>query len=246
MPGNGWKQCKITTAVCGSCRHVPVQDFIKFGQNKPCLPLFKFKSRIIMVTRSTHTVFPMTLLMLTWTSSRDRFTAYNTSVCHAANFLSGPDLVDECRGNGGWLLRRLSLGLGVIPLAMVIESGVPCMASVGDWGTDIPSKHWKWFNTSGTDKLLNYYMSHIMRKPVMPYGNNKGTDQPAHQHSLISAFVVRCLDCTIPLVSISKISSLYVASVAAQASLSLTWSQIPKTGFLVTRLIWWFIIKGSP
>ena len=106
-----------------------------------------------MVTRSTHTVFPMTLLMLTWTSSRDRFTAYNTSVCHAADFLSVPDLVDECRGNGGWLLRRLSLGLGVIPLAMVTESGVPCMASVGDWGTDIPIKHWKWFNTSETDKL---------------------------------------------------------------------------------------------
>ena len=28
----------------------------------------------------------------------------------------------------------------------------------------------------------------------MPYANNKGTDQPAHPHSLISAFVVRCLD----------------------------------------------------
>ena len=47
-----------------------------------------------------------------------------------------------------------------------------------------------------------------MRKSVMPYVNNKGADQPAHLHSLISAFVVRCLDSMIPLVSISEISSL--------------------------------------
>ena len=42
----------------------------------------------------------------------------------------------------------------------------------------------------------------------MLYANNKGADQPAHSRSLISAFVVRCLDSLIPLVSISKISSL--------------------------------------
>ena len=28
----------------------------------------------------------------------------------------------------------------------------------------------------------------------MPYATNKGADQPAHSRSLISAFVVRCLD----------------------------------------------------
>ena len=72
----------------------------------------------------------------------------------------------------------------------------------------------------------------------MPYANNKGADQPAHSRSLISTFVVCCLDSIISLVSISEISSLYLASVAAHASLSLTWSEIPKTGFLVTRLIW--------
>ena len=42
----------------------------------------------------------------------------------------------------------------------------------------------------------------------MPYANNKGADQPVHLRSLISAFVVRCLDSIIPLVSISNISSL--------------------------------------
>ena len=46
-----------------------------------------------------------------------------------------------------------------------------------------------------------------------------------------------CLDSVIPLVSISEISSLYLASVAAQASLCLTWSQTLKKGFLVTRWI---------
>ena len=55
----------------------------------------------------------------------------------------------------------------------------------------------------------------------MPNANNKGADQPAHPHSLISAFVVRCLDSIIPLVSIFEISSLYLASVAEQAFLSL-------------------------
>ena len=33
----------------------------------------------------------------------------------------------------------------------------------------------------------------------MPYANNKGTDQPAHPRSLISVFVVRCLDSIISL-----------------------------------------------
>ena len=73
---------------------------------------------------------------------------------------------------------------------------------------------------------------------LMPYANNKGADQPAHPRSLISAFVVRCLDSLIFPVSISEISSLYLASVAAQAGLCLTWSQTPKTDFLMTRLIW--------
>ena len=73
-----------------------------------------------------------------------------------------------------------------------------------------------------------------MRKPVMLYANNKGADQPAHSRSLIRTFVVRCLDSILHLVSISEISSLCLASVAAQACLNLTSSQTPKTGFLMT------------
>ena len=42
----------------------------------------------------------------------------------------------------------------------------------------------------------------------MPYASNKGKDQPVHPRSLISTFVVHCLDSIISLVSISEISSL--------------------------------------
>ena len=59
-------------------------------------------------------------------------------------------------------------------------------------------------------------MSHVMRKPVYAVCEKQ-------RRSLISAFVVRCLDTIIPLVSISEISSLYLASVAAQAGWSLPW-----------------------
>ena len=70
----------------------------------------------------------------------------------------------------------------------------------------------------------------------MPYANNKGADQPAHLCSLISAFVVRCLDSIIHLVSIFVISLHSLASVAEQASLSFTWLPTPKSDFLVTWL----------
>ena len=57
-----------------------------------------------------------------------------------------------------------------------------------------------------------------MRKHVLPggisYANNKGADQPAHPRSLISAFVVHCLNSVMSLVSATKISSLMLASVA--------------------------------
>ena len=74
-------------------------------------------------------------------------------------------------------------------------------------------------------------------KTFMLYVNNKDADQPAHPRSLISILVIRCLDSIMPPVSISEISSLYLAPVAAQAGLSLPWSQTPKTGFLMTRFI---------
>ena len=60
----------------------------------------------------------------------------------------------------------------------------------------------------------------------MSYANNKGADQPAHPRSLISAFVVRCLDSVMSVISVTML-----ASVAEQAGLSLTWSQTPEDTF---------------
>ena len=82
------------------------------------------------------------------------------------------------------------------------------------------------------------HMSHIMTKPDFAIYEQQRCRSACGLHSLISAFVVRCRDSIIPLFSISKISSLYLASLAAQASLCLTWLQPPKTSFVVTRLIW--------
>ena len=63
-----------------------------------------------------------------------------------------------------------------------------------------------------------------MRKPVC--ANNKGADQPAHPRSLISAFVVRCLDSIVPpaviilqFLSMSPRDSLGSSSVSSRDSL---------------------------
>ena len=50
--------------------------------------------------------------------------------------------------------------------------------------------------------LFPQYMGQVIRKILMSYTNNKGTDQPAHLHSLINAFVVCFLG--------SRISPIYV------------------------------------
>ena len=65
----------------------------------------------------------------------------------------------------------------------------------------------------------------------MSYANNNSADQPAHPRSLISAFVVRCLDSIISLDSIAEISRLYLASVTAQVGLCLAWSETPEDTF---------------
>ena len=59
---------------------------------------------------------------------------------------------------------------------------------------------------------INSYEPGHEKTCLMSYANNKGADQPAHPRSLISAFVVRCLDSVMSLVSETKISSLMLAS----------------------------------
>ena len=66
---------------------------------------------------------------------------------------------------------------------------------------------------------------------LMPYANNKDTNQPANLRSLISAFVVRCLDSTISLVfCICNFMSL-VCFCSWAGGLSLTWSQTSEDRF---------------
>ena len=84
---------------------------------------------------------------------------------------------------------------------------------------------------TATLTLADTLISHVRRKPALCHVRTTKAQISLHPRSLISAFVVRCLDSIIPLVSISEISSLFLASVAAQAGLCLTWSQTPKTCF---------------
>ena len=72
---------------------------------------------------------------------------------------------------------------------------------------------------------------HHEKTCIMLHANNNDADQPAHPSSLISAFIVRCLDSTIPTLAKYKISRLYLASVAEQTGLSLTWSPTPEDRF---------------
>ena len=63
---------------------------------------------------------------------------------------------------------------------------------------------------------------------LMSYANNKGADQPAQSDQ---RFVVRSLDSVMSLVSVTKIPSRMLASVAEQSSLSLAWSETPEDTF---------------
>ena len=65
----------------------------------------------------------------------------------------------------------------------------------------------------------------------------KCTDQTAHQPSLISAFVKGNLKNIVLKFVSCKHSIFWLVSVAGQASLSLTWSETGKTGFLASRCI---------
>ena len=60
--------------------------------------------------------------------------------------------------------------------------------------------------TTFTGKCLLLYGPGHAKMCLMTYANNKGADQPAHPHSLISTFIVRCLDSIICILGLSKVS----------------------------------------
>ena len=78
--------------------------------------------------------------------------------------------------------------------------------------------------------------------------------EPSHEktclcHMRTTKAQISCLDSIIPLVSKSEISSLYLASVAAQASLSLPWSQPRRQVFLwrgsFVKFVWCLISTSN-
>ena len=77
------------------------------------------------------------------------------------------------------------------------------------------NRPWNWVGLQYSRALVNLEPNMMNLKWATPwenlfmqYADNKGSDQPAHPRSLISAFVVRCLDSIIPLLAIAKISRL--------------------------------------
>ena len=92
--------------------------------------------------------------------------------------------------------------------------------------------------------VIIYYLELILRQTIwaaswqnlfMLYATNIDADQPAHPHSLINAFVVRCLDRTTSINLLNTKFQDHLASVTEQAGLSLTWTQTPKTDFFSWR-----------
>ena len=88
-------------------------------------------------------------------------------------------------------------------------------------------------------------MTHFMTKPAFAICKQQRRRSACTSAQSNQRLCVRCLDCIIPLVSITEISSLCLASLAAQAGWSFTWSQTPKTGFLVTRFIYEYPLWDS-
>ena len=81
------------------------------------------------------------------------------------------------------------------------------------------------------------HMSRIVRKPDFCLCENKGADQLRGNREADQRLCFRYTDSTFPLLLISEISSFKPASETVQAGLCRTWSEIPKTGFLASRLI---------
>ena len=75
-----------------------------------------------------------------------------------------------------------------------------------------------------------------MRKPVLAICEQQRCRSACTSTQSDQHFVVRYLDSIIHILAKSKISRLQLVSAAAHAGLSMTWSEIPKTGFLMMWL----------
>ena len=87
-----------------------------------------------------------------------------------------------------------------------------------------------------------------MGKPTICIGENKGADQLCSHCEADQRLCFRFTDCTIPLLSKSKISSLLPSSVTVQPGLCRTWSE-PKlfvfshTGSYISIIVYVSVIR---
>ena len=88
--------------------------------------------------------------------------------------------------------------------------------------------------------MNNCDMSRVVRKPAFCICENKDADQLHGNHKADQRLCFRYTDSTISLLPKYKISSLQPSSVAVQPGLCPTWSETPNTGFVRTRLIFFY------
>ena len=77
-----------------------------------------------------------------------------------------------------------------------------------------------------------------MRKPAFCICGNRDADQLRGYREADRRLCFRYTDSAVPLLPTSEIASLWPSSVAVRAGLCRAWSDTPKTGFLITRLIY--------
>ena len=94
------------------------------------------------------------------------------------------------------------------------------------------------YHAALTYVISKHEMSPVMRKPIYAICKQQKTRSACTSAQFDKRLFVRCLDSIIPLVSISRISSLYLASVAVQAGWVYPGRKPRRQVFLVTRLKW--------
>ena len=67
-------------------------------------------------------------------------------------------------------------------------------------------KKWNVQSNNNENTYINITEPGHEKMCLMSYANNKGADQPAHPRSLISTFVVHCMDSILPLLALNEIS----------------------------------------
>ena len=127
--------------------------------------------------------------------------------------------------NYGNQMCRLALVSHIISAEWLTESQNQCHSPLLDRSNLVGIGTVNTWAMSWENLLVPYVNNNV------PYVNNKGADQPAHPHSLISVFVVCCLDSLIPKLAKYKNSRLYLVSTAESFGLGLTWSHNPKGTF---------------